>query len=103
MENSPHLVIYWLGLAKIGVISALVNFNQRQGPLLHSLTVASCKAIVCSDSLLEEALQPIRKDLSHVPDSMIFVHCGGKCRSQSDPSDSQPKTNYQQVSMLFYH
>ena len=62
MENSPNLVIYWLGLAKIGVISALVNFNQRSTPLSHSLTICGAKAIVCSQNLYEDALKPIRED-----------------------------------------
>lgn len=46
MENRPEYVGLWLGLAKIGVIPALINYNLRQSSLLHTINVAECRAII---------------------------------------------------------
>ncbi|XP_003741427.1 long-chain fatty acid transport protein 1 [Galendromus occidentalis] len=46
MDSRPELVMMWLGLSKIGVVSALVNNNLRLQPLLHSLKSVTPKAIV---------------------------------------------------------
>lgn len=51
MENCPEFVCTWLGLAKIGVVPALINYNLRQESLHHSISVAGCKAVVFSSSL----------------------------------------------------
>eukprot|EP01102_Stenamoeba_stenopodia_P022482 TRINITY_DN9381_c0_g1_i1.p1 TRINITY_DN9381_c0_g1~~TRINITY_DN9381_c0_g1_i1.p1 ORF type:complete len:642 (-),score=176.36 TRINITY_DN9381_c0_g1_i1:163-2088(-) len=41
MDNRPEFVITWLGLAKIGVITSLINTNLKGGPLYHSLTICN--------------------------------------------------------------
>ncbi len=46
MTNRPEYIITWLGLAKIGVVPALVNFNLRKDPLVHTITVVKCKAVI---------------------------------------------------------
>jgi solute carrier family 27 (fatty acid transporter), member 1/4 len=46
MENSLEYVPVWLGMAKVGVVSALINTNQRQKALLHSLEIAKCRAFI---------------------------------------------------------
>ena len=46
MENRPEYVATWLGLAKIGVIPALINYNLKQSALIHTVRVANCKAII---------------------------------------------------------
>jgi solute carrier family 27 fatty acid transporter 1/4 len=46
MENRPEYVGLWLGLAKIGVIPALINYNLRQTSLLHTVGVADCRALI---------------------------------------------------------
>ncbi|KAK3917028.1 Long-chain fatty acid transport protein 4 [Frankliniella fusca] len=57
MGNCPQYVCVWLGLSKIGVIIAFVNYNLRSQPLVHSLTVADCCAAVCSEDLAEAILE----------------------------------------------
>ena len=52
MENCPEYVCMWLGLAKIGVITALVNSNLRSHPLIHSLNVAKLKSVITSAGLI---------------------------------------------------
>nr|CAD7601785.1 unnamed protein product [Timema genevievae] len=53
VEGRPEYVCLWLGLAKIGVVAALINTNLRKNPLIHSITVANSKAIIFSDELAE--------------------------------------------------
>ena len=40
MENSPHYVCIWLGLAKAGVTAALINTHTRGVSLAHAINVA---------------------------------------------------------------
>ncbi len=51
LENKPEYVATWIGLSKIGVISALINTNLKSKPLLHSLTLAQPKAIIYGSQL----------------------------------------------------
>lgn len=51
MPNCVEYVYTWLGMAKLGAVSALINSNLRHRPLLHCIQVAKAKAIVFSDSL----------------------------------------------------
>lgn len=46
MENKPEYACFWLGLSKIGVITALVNNNLRKEVLIHSIRTAKSKAII---------------------------------------------------------
>ena len=49
--NCPEYIALWLGLSKIGVNSALINFNLTGDALLHCIAVSSAKAIVFTGSL----------------------------------------------------
>lgn len=51
MPNCGEYVTTWLGMAKLGAVSALINSNLRHRPLLHCVQVAKAKAIVFSESL----------------------------------------------------
>lgn len=46
MENRPEYVGLWLGLSKIGVISALINTNLVSVPLTHSIQAADSKGVI---------------------------------------------------------
>lgn len=48
LENRPEFVCFWLGLSKLGVITALINTNLRQTSLAHSVNVANCQAFIYS-------------------------------------------------------
>jgi Acyl-CoA synthetases (AMP-forming)/AMP-acid ligases II len=47
-ENRPEYVGVWLGAAKLGVISALINTNLKKQPLVHSISTVKSKAIIVS-------------------------------------------------------
>lgn len=46
MESCPEYVCIWLGLSKIGVITALINNNLRAEALMHSIKVSKCSAVI---------------------------------------------------------
>ena len=53
ISNRPEQIITWLGLVKIGVIPALINFNLRKDSLIHTIKVADCKGIIYGQELEE--------------------------------------------------
>lgn len=53
LENRPEFVGIWLGLSKLGVITALINFNLRQNSLLHSINVAKCQAFIFGEEFAD--------------------------------------------------
>lgn len=53
MENNIEYVCIWLGLSKIGVVTALINTNLRNQPLIHSIRVEKCFGLIYSSELSE--------------------------------------------------
>uniref|UniRef100_G1MXM9 Ubiquitin-related modifier 1 n=2 Tax=Neognathae TaxID=8825 RepID=G1MXM9_MELGA len=53
MESRNQYVGLWLGLAKIGVETALVNSNLRMEALLHCITISNSKAVVFGVEMME--------------------------------------------------
>ncbi len=53
MESRPLQVALWLGLAKVGVEAALINFNLRRDSLLHCVGVSGSRAIVFGAELAD--------------------------------------------------
>jgi solute carrier family 27 fatty acid transporter 1/4 len=51
MESKPEYVCIWLGLSKIGVVTALINSNLRQTPLIHSIRVSNSHAVIFGSEL----------------------------------------------------
>ena len=64
MESSPEFVCMWLGLAKIGVVSSLINFNLRLDSLIHCITACNAKALIFSTELTGKLLRPMLKFMS---------------------------------------
>lgn len=62
MDNRPEFVCLWLGLAKLGVVVPLINYNLRLNSLLHSVTVADAQALIYSSDLAD-AMKEISKQL----------------------------------------
>ncbi|XP_017886848.1 long-chain fatty acid transport protein 4-like [Ceratina calcarata] len=46
MPNRPEYVAIWLGLGKLGVVTALINTNLRLQSLIHCLRIADVKSII---------------------------------------------------------
>ncbi|MGF1453894.1 MAG: long-chain-acyl-CoA synthetase [Alphaproteobacteria bacterium] len=66
MENRPEFLFVWLGMAKIGVTTALINTNLRGQALLHSLSVSDARHLIVGEELAD-AVADIGDDL---PDTM---------------------------------
>ncbi|KAI3380998.1 hypothetical protein SNEBB_010370 [Seison nebaliae] len=58
MSNRVEYVLLYLGLAKIGVISSLVNVNLTKEPLQHTLNISKARAIIYEDKF-EDIVQNI--------------------------------------------
>ena len=81
MENQPEHPGIWLGLSKIGVITALVNTNLKNEPLLHSINVAKAKYVIYGSSLTN-SIKTIENELSK--DIGLIVNLNEDETSQSD-------------------
>lgn len=51
MLNRPDFLIIWLGLAKIGVVTALINTSATGGVLAHALRQVNAKALIVDAAL----------------------------------------------------
>lgn len=66
--NRPEFVAFWLGAAKIGCATSLLNTNLLGATLLHSVktsldATSSCKLLVIDDDIeggIEEDLRALR-------------------------------------------
>jgi len=86
MENRPEYVGIWLGLAKAGIVTALVNTNQRQLTLLHSLKVINSKAIVFCDRLAH-AVREIVPELNG--DMKFICYDSVASKTSQEPQNGQ--------------
>lgn len=66
MENRPEYFVVWMGLAKVGVRTALINFNLRLRQLVHSFSVCDCKLIIYGAEQTDKMAE-ILDDLGDVP------------------------------------
>ncbi len=53
MENRPDFLFAWCGMAKIGVISALINTNLKDRALAHSLEISQARHLILGAELGE--------------------------------------------------
>lgn len=51
LNSCPEFVCIWLGLSKLGVVTALINTNLRFDSLRHCMSVAAVRAIIFGDNL----------------------------------------------------
>uniref|UniRef100_A0A8C9QVD9 Very long-chain fatty acid transport protein n=1 Tax=Scleropages formosus TaxID=113540 RepID=A0A8C9QVD9_SCLFO len=75
MENRSQYVGLWLGMAKIGMEAALINFNLRLDALVHCITISNAKAIIFGSELTEDRLFYIyTSGTTGMPKAAIVVH-----------------------------
>lgn len=107
IENRPELLAVTTGLAKIGVISAMVNTSQTGKVLTHSINLVKPKMAIIGSELVESfsevradlniptdrvywlADQDTLKDVGEAPDSFRNL----AIELQSAPSYNPPTTN----------
>ena len=66
MENRPEYIATWLGLAKIGVTPALINYNLKQQSLVHTIQVSNCKSIIYGIEL-EKGMTQYKYKIRYIP------------------------------------
>jgi len=69
LDNRPEYVALWLGLSKAGIVTALLNYNLRDKPLVHSITIAESKAVIVG-AVFNDAYLSIRDQLG--PEMAMF-------------------------------
>ncbi|XP_065211613.1 long-chain fatty acid transport protein 1-like [Planococcus citri] len=62
MNNKPEFVCIWLGLSKIGAVTALINHNLRKTSLAHCVNIANCTAFIFELELLD-SVKEIKDEL----------------------------------------
>ncbi|CAK1549763.1 unnamed protein product [Leptosia nina] len=80
-SNYPEMPSIWLGIARVGGISPLINTNQTGNTLLHSINVAKCDVLIYG-SEFETAMDEVRKDLS--PSLRLFKFTRRPLNTSSD-------------------
>ncbi|XP_067644583.1 long-chain fatty acid transport protein 1-like isoform X2 [Eurosta solidaginis] len=63
LENRVEFVGTWLGLSKLGIVTALINTNLKGPALVHSITVAKCSAVIYGEDFVE-AIENIATKIS---------------------------------------
>jgi fatty-acyl-CoA synthase len=53
MENRPEYVAIWYGLAKVGVLTALINTNLQGQALAHCIRIANARTVILNAALIE--------------------------------------------------
>jgi fatty-acyl-CoA synthase len=66
MTNRPEYIACWIGLAKIGVITALINTNLQGGPLTHCINISEADHVILSSDLAE-AYHAVAGNLARKP------------------------------------
>lgn len=67
MENRPEFHFCWIGLAKLGITTALINTQITDRALMHAITVAKSKCALigseCLSSVIDLPKSPVDGDL----------------------------------------
>lgn len=88
MENCPEYVGIWLGLAKVGIHCAFINYNLRMDALLHCLRICNPQSIIYS-ATLGEALRDVHNDIDESLYDNIFSVGGDPVVFQSRALDPE--------------
>ncbi|XP_054282944.1 long-chain fatty acid transport protein 1-like [Macrosteles quadrilineatus] len=99
MHNCPEYVCTWLGLAKLGVISALINTNLKLGVLAHCINNSNAKAIIFSNkftSVITEAKDLLEEEVKfyQVGDTVPVENILDLSKMMTLSSRKPPNTTY---------
>jgi acyl-coenzyme A synthetase/AMP-(fatty) acid ligase len=82
---SPQYVAIWIGLNKIGCVTALINSNLKEEALCHAIITAETVVVIVGADLIENYLL-IEKDLKNVKQSLVFCEGAPEKNPTSLPS-----------------
>lgn len=90
MENRPEFVSTWMGLAKLGAVSAWINNTIKLQPLVHSIKVSSAKALFFGAEL-SDVVKAVHNDLTKLGiDSFCLGGMPGWCLGIDTELAAQP-------------
>ncbi|XP_067825962.1 long-chain fatty acid transport protein 4 [Heptranchias perlo] len=84
MESRNEYVGLWLGMAKVGVEAALINFNLRMDALAHCINISRANAIVFGGEL-NNALKEIHGLLG----KSVRLYCSGEWNVSEVPPGTE--------------
>lgn len=85
LENSPEYICLWLGLSKLGVITALININLRLDSLFYCISVANVRAIIFGKNF-SGAIKEIQ---TQIPDIIQLYSVGSSSSTVASAIDLQ--------------
>jgi len=91
MPNRAEFVGTWLGLCKVGIRTALLNFNLRNVALVHSIKTGECKALIY-DAELTDCVEEV---LGELKENNVPVYAFGGTQEQAN------KVNATQLDKVF--
>lgn len=77
MDNRPEFLIIHAGLAKIGVIPALINNNIKGRILAHAINIADAKSVIIGHEYMQE-FNKITKEIKLKRPARIFIETESK-------------------------
>ncbi|KAJ3396987.1 hypothetical protein HDU92_001278 [Lobulomyces angularis] len=72
MENSPEFICTILGVAKVGAIGALLNYNLRDKSLQHCISIVN-PVLVIFENPFSSAIQSIHSNLKQTFENLQFT------------------------------
>ncbi|XP_034275268.1 long-chain fatty acid transport protein 1 [Pantherophis guttatus] len=84
MESRPEFVGFWLGMAKVGIEAALINFNLRLDSLTYCVKTSGAKVIIFGGEL-SAAISEVNGILG----KNMTKFCSGDFRPESCPPDTK--------------
>jgi len=87
MGNNPQFVATWLGLAKVGLLPALINNNLKQDSLVYSIKVAKCQALIFTHEL-RQTVDQIRNKFNYGSQESLKFFMTGQGEASAQPSDT---------------
>jgi len=80
METRPEYVGIWLGAAKAGLVTALINTNLRGDTLIHSITCVESRGLIYGQEMATFA-EDVLVNLAAKRPSLEFYHFGDEART----------------------
>ncbi|ODM88759.1 Long-chain fatty acid transport protein 4, partial [Orchesella cincta] len=96
MTNRPEIVAIWLGLGRLGVVTALINTNLRGDSLEKCVSVVKCKAFIIGKEQKSEdpTWKPKTQNFTDLFPTIDLAACLLKAGSQPTSLAKDQQPNY---------
>ncbi|XP_060577324.1 long-chain fatty acid transport protein 2-like [Ruditapes philippinarum] len=77
IENEPSFIWTFLGLQKLGIAVAFINYNIKGQPLVHTIRACEAKVLIvgAADEIVH-SVEEVKQDIGYIP---IFIHGHTSC------------------------